>query len=260
MQIDYSKGISIYELIALGLSILAILIPAVKWAWHKWVVKPKLDYLPTGSAYLFFNKSGSYIEVDGVFEAKNKPISLKNIKLKVNRKIDDKALNLTWSTFKSPVNQKIAGNFTSTSETAHPFRIDAESIVPVFIEFTDFFDTSGKKFEPYDKKLFKEIDSIIEPNLMYNQAKDKYMLSSLYSEAKTILEKELFWDIGEYKIILQAEYGKITDTFEYEFSVEQEQHSNLEHNLEETLLSILKDRYNLPYSFIPIKVQIKRVN
>ena len=111
---------TIYELFALILSIIAILIPIIQWAWKKWVIKPVLYHLPTGRAYLFINRSGSYIQIEGVFEAKNKPISVKNVALKVLRVKDDKVLNLRWSTFTSPMSQRMGGNYSSITETAHP--------------------------------------------------------------------------------------------------------------------------------------------
>ena len=105
MELDFST-ISIYELLALILSAVAIFVPLIKWAWNKWITKPILNFLPTGKAQIFTNRSGSYMELDGVFEAQKKPVTIKQMSLKVKRKKDDKILNLNWSTFVSPVNQK----------------------------------------------------------------------------------------------------------------------------------------------------------
>ena len=145
MSINFSE-ITIYELFALILSIIAILIPIIQWAWKKWVIKPVLYHLPTGRAYLFINRSGSYIQIEGVFEAKNKPISVKNVALKVLRVKDDKVLNLRWSTFTSPMSQRMGGNYSSITETAHPIRIDGNSMICAFIEFADFYDSFQKRF------------------------------------------------------------------------------------------------------------------
>ena len=55
-----------YEIVAICLSSIAILIPFIQWAWKKWICKAKLNYYPTGQAYLYFNHSGSYLRIDGV--------------------------------------------------------------------------------------------------------------------------------------------------------------------------------------------------
>ena len=44
-----------YEIVAICLSSIAILIPIIQWAWKKWVCKAKLNYYPIGQAYLYFD-------------------------------------------------------------------------------------------------------------------------------------------------------------------------------------------------------------
>ena len=79
MKFDFSVPMTIYEFLAIVLSAIAILIPIFQAIWKKWIIKEKLNFLPTGRIALFFNQSGSYIRVDGVYEAENKTISVKNI-------------------------------------------------------------------------------------------------------------------------------------------------------------------------------------
>ena len=113
-----------YEVSALVLSVVAIVIPIVQWIWRTWIIKPDLRFYPTGRAYLFINRSGSYMRIDGVYEALRKPISIKSASVLVKRKKDGAALDLQWSSFLNPANQQIMGAIASASEIAHPFRID----------------------------------------------------------------------------------------------------------------------------------------
>ena len=133
MVIDFSK-ITVYELIALILSFIAIMIPIVQWAWNKWIVKPILKLLPTGKINPYFNRSGSYLGIESVYEAINKPITVKHIALKIVRCRDEKKLNQVWSSFWSPITQRFSGNYSSTIEGAHPFRIEKNSITTAFTE------------------------------------------------------------------------------------------------------------------------------
>ena len=256
MTIDFSK-ITIYEVFALILSIIAILIPIIQCAWKKWVIKPVLHHLPTGRAYLFINRSGSYIQIEGVFEAKNKPISVKNITLKVLRAKDDKVLNLRWSTFTSPVSQRIVGNYSSITETAHPIRIDADSIICAFIEFTDFYDSFSKTFQPYYDALIQQTDKINPLNASYDQAYQMYTLSNPYKMAQSLLEKELFWEIGQYEITLEAEYGEEKVPFFYKFSVNVDDYKRIESNLVETLIKPIKDLYGKPLAMQTVQVELR---
>lgn len=256
MTVDFSK-ITIYELLALILATVALLIPIVQWAWKKWCVKPILNHLSTGRALLFINRSGSYIQIDGVFEAQNKAISVKNITLKIVRKKDDKALNLKWSTFTSPTNQQIVGNYTSTIEMAHPFRIDANNIVCAFTEFADPFNSWKKLFQPFYNALVKDVREICVLNLTFDQAYTKYKALKSYADAADALKKELFWEIGQYEIILEVEHEKEKSRFSYEFSVNSEDFQLLSHNIDETLLSPLKDAYRMPYDMQAVQVELK---
>lgn len=137
-----------YEKIAIALSTIAILIPIIQWAWKKWDVKAILSFHPTGRIMLFFNQSGSYVRFDGVYEAERKPITVKNISLKITREKDEHIYNLSWSSFISPVNQNITGNLVQTTEAAHPFRIEADSVVCVHLRSLAIHLTLlGKPFE-----------------------------------------------------------------------------------------------------------------
>lgn len=255
MIIDFSK-ITIYEVFALVLSIIAILIPIIQWAWKKWVIKPVLHHLPTGRAYLFINMSGSYMQVEGVFEAKNKPISVKNITLKVLRTKDDKVLNLRWSTFTSPVSQRIVGNYSSITETAHPIRIEADSLICAFIEFADFYNSFSKTFQPHYDALVQQTDKINPLNVPYDQAYQIYTSSDSYKIAKSLLDKELFWEIGQYEITLEAEYEKEKVQFLYKFSVNADDYKRIESNLSKTLAIPIKDLYKKPLSMQTVQVEL----
>ena len=79
MRIDFSTPMTFYELLAIVLAAIAIIIPIGQAAYKKWFITPKLCFFPTGRALLFFNQSGSYIRIDGVYEAENKPITIRKI-------------------------------------------------------------------------------------------------------------------------------------------------------------------------------------
>lgn len=114
MKFDFSIPMTSYEMLAVVLSIIAILIPIIQMVWKKWIIQEKLNFLSTGTAFLYFNQSGSYLRIDGVYESVHKPVSIKQIAVKVTRQKDDRKLNLQWSSFISPVNQKMMGNYVQT--------------------------------------------------------------------------------------------------------------------------------------------------
>lgn len=247
---------TIYEKWALALSIIAIVVPFVQWIWRRWLIKPELNYYPTGRAFLFTNKSGSYIQIEGVFEALRKPISIKNISLSVVRKKDGASLELRWSSFLNPANQRIMGAVTSISETAHPFRIDADSVTCAFTEFADFYNSSYKTLQPYFDANIEELNKIISEKQNDTDVYTFYSSSAAYKNAIEALHRENFWEISKYEIIMDVEYGSNHKKFKYSFEVSRELTNDLQANMRETIDSCFKDVYNKPYNFKICQVEL----
>ena len=258
MIIDFSK-ITIYEVFALALSIIAILIPIIQWAWKKCVVTTKLCFHPTGKGQLFFNQSGSYIRIDGVYEVMNKPATITKIAVKVTRQKDEQKKNLMWSSFISPVSQSMIGNYLQTMESAHPFRIEADSVSCAFTEFADPFDSFGKIFRNHTSVLFSKITSIQERSASYSNAVKAYMSLPEYVTAKQLLEKEFFWEIGKYSIDLQVCYGKEEKIFQYTITVGEGEYEQLKSNIDEALLSPLKRNYSIPWDYHSTVVELQKI-
>lgn len=257
MKFDFTIPMTSYEFVAIILAAVAIIIPIMQAVWKRWIVAPKLNFLPTGRVTLFFNQSGSYLRVDGVYEAQNKPIAVKNISVKVTRKKDDQKLNLSWSSFISPVTQSVVGNHLQTTESAHPFRIEADSIMSAFTEFGDSFDSFGKTFRSNTSTLFKQIPSIRTANNTYEEALQQYKSSSDYTTARSRLEKEFFWEIGKYSLEIITDYGKKSKIFQYDISVGEYEHDRLAENIDEALLSPLKSAYGVAWDYHAAYVELR---
>lgn len=257
MKFDFSVPMTFYEFLAIVLSAIAIIIPIVQAVWKKWMVQAKLHFLPTGRASLFFSHTGSFIRIDGVCEAENKPIAIKKMTVTVTRRKDDRKLNLSWFGFISPVNQSMFGNYLQTTEAAHPFRIEADSIACSFIEFGDPFDSFGRQFKAFSDPLCSQISSIQIFTTDYNEAVTQYKALSEYFEAKRILENEFFWDIGNYDIEIQATYGNKTARFPFSISVGEYEYSSLIRNVEEVLLLPLKRAYGIQTNYQTAFVELK---
>lgn len=257
MVVDLSKPMSIYELIAIIISIIAFFRPTIKWLWDKWRVKPILEHLPTGNIFLFINRNGSYVQIDGVFEAKNKPINIRNVTVKIIRRKDDNVLNLEWLSLHSPINQQIVGNYASTIEQAHTFRIEANSMVCAFIEFCVLDNISWKKIMPFYNELFLTVRAMWEKNMPYEACYLECTKNNSYKRTREILEKECFWDIGSYKVVMEVEYDKKKTQFVYFFEINLDEYNLIKYNMEETLRLPLKDCYRIPYSYEFVRVKLK---
>lgn len=250
---------TIFEWISIILSIIAILIPIVQWLWKKFVQKPKVKYYPNGKAILFFNQSGSYVRIDGVLEAINQPVSIKKLELAIVRKSDDRKLNLSWSTFISPITQSIVGAVSQTTEKAHPFRIEADSIACAFTEFADEYNSAWKNIILNTKELFNSIPDVKGAHQNYQDARAAYMNSDLYQTAKLNISKEFLWEISKYDLILTVLYLNKKMTFKYQIEVDENDKQLLSQNIDESLLYPLKDAYEVSRTFNTIEKELRDI-
>ena len=257
VKFDFAVPMTFYEFVAIILAAIAIIIPIVQAIWKKWIVRAKLKYYPTGRAYLYCNKSGSYISIEGVFEALRKPITVKKVAVSIERVKDSRKLNLQWSVFNSPVNQSIAGNFASSSEIAHPFRIEADSVMCAFTEFADAYNSAGKKIVPAFDKLSQKLMQIGISIMDYNAAKQAVMDTAEYAEAKLALENEFFWEIGKYNAVITAQYSNKTVVFNHKFCIDKDDYDKLRANLEEVLISGVKSAYRMSFAMQPVSVEFE---
>ncbi len=250
-----------YETIATVVSIIAIslsvLIPLIQWAWRKWVLKSKVSFYPTGQATLFFNQSGSYIRLNAVIESERKAATIKKLNVVLTRERDEQKRNLVWTYLISPVYQNVLGNYIQTTEAAHPFRVEADSVVCAFAEYCNPSDTSGIKSQKICSALIPPIQQMIMENTSYEKTLTALLQSAEYRDAKNELFSDFFWEIGKYTADFTVEYGRQKKTFSYEFSVSESDYSELRKNIDEALIVHLKKCYNMPMDFKTPMVEVR---
>ena len=245
MSIVVTKEVSIYEIAATVLAIIAILIPIIQWIWKKWIVNAKVKFYPTGQATLIFNQSGSYIRINGMLESEKKAATIKKMSIVLTRKRDDRKLNLVWSFLNSPVYQSVFGSYVKTMEAAHPFRVEADSVACAFVEYSDPSDSSGIKIRKICSKLLPSIQQIVNDH-SYDEAIALFSKSSEYIDAKNNLLSDFFWEIGKYSVIVTVEYDKRKKKeFSYEFTVTEQNSMDLRANIDETLIAKVKEKYQV---------------
>ena len=249
-----------YETITTVLSIIAIcvsiLIPFVQWVYKKWIATAIVKFYPTGQATLFFNQSGSYIRINGVIESERSSTTIKKMSIVLTRKRDDRKLNLIWSYLVSPVNASMLGNYVQSSEAAHPFRVEADSVACAFVEYSDPSDSSGKKIRSICADLLPLIMQVVQKHT-YDEALTALSKSPEYLDAKNNVLGDFFWEIGQYMVDVSVEYGKQkTKTFSFDFTVSEQDYNDLRSNIDESLIAKLKDFYSVRWSFRSPMVEI----
>lgn len=83
-----------------------------------------------------------------------------------------------------------------------------------------------------------------------------YKSSPEFANAKQLVEKEFFWEIGKYKIEIEVLYGKNTKHFECSFDINEQENSMLLQNVDESLVSPLKDSYGIGRNYTWAVIEI----
>lgn len=204
MNINWTQPITVYELIAIALSTIALIIPLIKYIYNHFIKKLKVDFLPSGMITLFHNRSGSYISLGGVYEVKNKSTTIKEITAKVIRQSDNATLSLIQSTFPSPICRRVAGNFETSFETAHPFKVEADTLAPAFVEFVD---KCANMDEVSNNILYPVVCTTMpifsQPNATLPIVDGAVRALPEYALAKIALNDHFFWKADEYEMVIQ---------------------------------------------------------
>lgn len=240
--------ITLYELLALIVSIIAILIPIIQGI-IRWAKKPRLSYYSGDRITLFFNHSGPYFRIDGVFEAKKAAISLKSIDATVIRLKDRKKLDYSWSYFISPVNQNVVGNYVQTTEKAHPFRIEADHIYCAFTEFADPHNSFNNFFTLSTSKIKENAELRPLFSKKYDEAAPYFFSNPDLLEIKKTIENDFYWLPGEYELTIKANSSRKESKFSFVFRIDDVAYNNLLLNVNESFAVFLKKAYGIQSVF-----------
>lgn len=258
MSINFEQPMTVYELVAIVLSVLALVIPTIKWVYDKFFKRLKIDFLPSGMITLFHNKSGSYISLGGVYEAQNKSTTIREISAKVVRKSDSATLSLMWSTFSSPVFRSIAGNYESSFETAHPFKVEADTLVPAFVEFantaSNMDETTNNVLQPVKNA---SLPILSQANIALSTAVSGVKAMTEYNAAKFTLNDYFFWKNGAYEIILTTVHSKGSFDKKYELHLSKEESAKMRENIDNLLVLHIAEHFRMTLPLNSLRKEFK---
>lgn len=260
MTINFEQPMTVYEIIAIILSALALVMPVVKWSYDKYLKRLEIDFLPSGMITLFHNRSGSYISLGGVYEAQNKPATIKEISAKVVRKSDNATLSLIWSTFPSPVYRKVAGNFETSFEAAHPFKVDADTLAPAFVEFSN----SASNMDEISNGILSpvvnaSIPLLSQPNIALLAVDASVKALPEYSTAKLALNDHFFWKSGSYEIILTTIHSKGSFEKKYEFQLSNDESTSIRHNIDNLLVAHVAEHFRCSLQMNSVRKEFNEI-
>lgn len=244
-----------YEIFTTVIAILALLQPWMIKLWDRFCRKICVNFIPSSKIKLYYNRSGAYVYLGGVIEAKNKAAVVKDIAVKVVRKKDKAELLLDWSSFMVPVFQSVGGNAVTTSEIARPFKVEAGNLSPVFIEFASTNIQESNRLTEIYNTMALELTGIVQQNITIDQAKYALATSTTYKNFRDELLQNFYWRADDYVIELTITYNNTkTQRYKFKFSIDVSEADSLKGNIEKSLQSVVDEIYRVPTNlFCPQK-------
>lgn len=194
---------------------------------------------------MFFNKSGAYVSLGGVYEAKYKSAVIKKIVATVFRASDNAQLYLEWSTFPSPVCKRVSGGLETSFEAAHPIKVNTEQLEPVFVEFANGQLNMENKVNSIMEPVYSVANQILAtPNIDITFADMQLRQTAYVQGARTALNDEFFWKPGDYSIVMVTKYNSTSQMSHcFKFNLSESESQRLRYNIESILVEPIANYY-----------------
>ena len=252
---EETNAMSYPDIITAIVAVIALIQPWVIKLWNMIFKKIKITFIPSGKIKLFYNRSGAYVQIGGVIEAKNQDTVIKDISAKITRLCDNAELKMDWSSFDVPVYQSIAGNIVTTTEIARPFKVKANDLSPVFVEFRNvddqFLDSLNEKYN----SLLLQARTIANPTISLEDARQNFKSTPEYQKIKEELLESFYWKVSQYVLKISVYYGSnAKKEVSYTFSLDQSEIIEFKKDIEKVMDSTIDNLYNqMPHFYYPCK-------
>lgn len=239
-----------YEKLATVIAVMAILQPWIIKMWNQYFKKTSLTFIPSSKIKLYYNRSGTYVYLGGVIEAKNRAAVIKDISVKVIRQRDRAELDLDWSSFMAPAFQSVGGKAITTNEFARPFKVEAGSLYPVFVEFGSTINSEIERLAEIYSILSTEAKRVVGANVPIDKAKQALINSSCYQPFKEELLQGFYWKKDDYCLELSITYNdNASKKYKFNFSIDSDEASKVRENIDKSMQSVIDELYMTPTNF-----------
>ena len=86
---------------------------------------------------------------------------------------------------------------------------------------------------------------------------NNYKTSQEFIDAKNALFRHLFWEIGEYVVLINVKYNNSVVNFKLNFNISETDFAKIQSNIDEALILPLKKAYNIQQTLQLVDIEIK---
>lgn len=237
-----------YEILTITISVVAIItsigIPLIGYLYKK-LQKPRLDifefeYQPL---VLMYSTLGNRIKFNFSILCQKAPCVIRSVEIGISSESKANQIKMRW-VIMEPIRLDWANSMNSvinlnSMTLAHPFHIDADTLMPLSIQFEPF--DNSEFIETYDCCLSQINGLVIPEAIREDRLCDSFEVISVCNDDLNILSHDLarlcFWESGRYKLHIKLIYDA-NQVFEkdFYFSLTAEESTQLQANAKKMLL------------------------
>jgi hypothetical protein len=180
---------------------------------------------------------GPTLSIQGTLKAENKDVFVRDIRLKIKKLKNNEEHWFYWTAFGSP-RINIGQQSDAALEYPASFVIKKEQPCRFLIVFSDV--QSQEEMKPWLDDCIKTLGLLIKDNLQkpisyvnitQPDYADKYRKSSAYSKAFDKLNRNLYWEAGDYELEIIVNSDRKKYVSKYKFSLTSENFDLLKNNV-----------------------------
>lgn len=213
----------------------ALLLPGLRWAYQKWIIKARVEVHETHHIYLGYSAYGPVINLTGTLRALDRDVFIRNMEVSLVRKSDSSTHRFEWGTFSSkklilaiqPQDYEIPSGFMLTTTEPKAYNIS----------FMDI-PTQNKVIGHFARVMMeaeaaRSLDCGIDELETNGEASTGIAKTPLVTDAESELDRLCYWTAGEYSMLLKVNTATPDRTFykEWDFVLTPEDEKLLRRNV-----------------------------
>jgi hypothetical protein len=218
---------------------IALIQPWLLWLYKRFFKREKIIIYPSGHIEIGYFDLGPTLTIQGTLKAENRDVFIRDIRLKIKKIKNNEQHWFYWAAFGSPkinigqqsdVALEYPASFIVKKEQPHRFLI-AFSDVQTQEEMKPLLDDCIKTLGLLVKD---ELQRLVSGSDMLNlgaKYTEKYRKSDAYSKAFDRLNRNLYWESGDYELEIIVNSERRSYVAKYKFSLTADDFELLKNNV-----------------------------
>ncbi|MDA1000589.1 MAG: hypothetical protein O2807_08775, partial [bacterium] len=225
-----------------GILIVAVVALAQPWiisVFNKYFRQGRIDIYETGSIEIGYSTYGPTIGLIGTLRSFNQDLFVENMNITIKRISDNAQHEFTWALFRQ-LRLSYSGQKEGGLEATHGFMISTSQPKPFNILFYEL--TLLDNLRPHAERISAEWSNHVlqtiqggaqpgDSNFFITQFLT-FSALPVYTEIRTEIDRQCYWEEGDYSLVLRARTAKPTMDFtrEWTFHLTETESRNLRAN------------------------------